>query len=323
MPDYQRVYDRLADDESKIYFDARKAYLTDPSLTGFYSIIRRAGVSYQFRDLPSSGCGGFVLWGHDDDLTGYHTLVLRDAGFSVAAPGLSEEECLDLVLNHGYAALVPRRSRHTVPEIIPQDRIICVEDHLVGRCGWQYFDYFLPQPGECFLDGGALDGNTTAQFIKWCGGCYDSIDAFEPNPLQKDLCRENLRQIGNPAIRFYDRALWNQDETLSFEAHPGSKWDARISGSGQYSVAAAAADSLLRDKPITFIKLDVEGAELNALKGAAQIIRRNRPRMAISIYHDPWDFIHIPLYLLSLVPDYRFAIRHYHSDLIETILYVF
>lgn len=323
MPDHQLVYDRLVDDESRIYFDARKSHLTDPSLTRFYSIIRKAGISYRFRELPQPGCRGFVLWGETDDRFAYHTLLLQDAGYRVAGADTSPEECSRLVHDCGYAVMVPREFRDTVPRQIPEDKIICLEDHLVGRCGWQYFDYFKPQPGECFLDGGALDGNTTVQFIEWCGGQYESIYAFEPNPLQIELCRDNLRQIGDPSIRFFDQALWDQDETLSFEAYPQSKWGAHISGSGQYSVPAVAADPLLRDQKITFIKLDVEGAELQALKGAEQIILKNRPRMAVSIYHNPEDFINIPLYLLSLVSDYRFAIRHYHSDQIETLLYVF
>ena len=323
MLEYKLVYDRLVDDESRIIFNARKTYLTDTSLTCFYSIIRKTSISYRFRELPQPKCCGFVLWGAVDDRLLYHTLLLQDAGYCVVGADTSPEECFRLVHDCSFAVIVPCEFLDTVPPQIPEDKIISLENHLVGRRGWQYFDYFKPEIGECFLDGGALDGNTSFQFIQWCGEQYENIYAFEPNPLQKELCRENLRQSGKPGIHFFDQALWDQSKTLSFEAHPQSKWDAHISGSGQFSVPAVTADSILDGEKITFIKLDVEGAELQALKGAKQIILKNHPRMAISIYHHPKDFVSIPLYLLSLVPDYRFAIRHYHSDQIETILYVF
>jgi len=77
----------------------------------------------------------------------------------------------------------------------------------------------------------------------------------------------------------------------------------------------------LKDENITFIKMDIEGAELNALKGAANIIARLRPKLAISVYHRPNHMIDIPLYLKSLIPDYKLYLRHYSIYPQETILY--
>ena len=74
---------------------------------------------------------------------------------------------------------------------------------------------------------------------------------------------------------------------------------------------------------MTFIKLDVEGSELEVLMGAAETIKRDHPRMAISVYHKTNDLFNVAHYLLSLMDNCNFAIRHYHSDHIETILYVF
>lgn len=64
-----------------------------------------------------------------------------------------------------------------------------------------------------------------------------------------------------------------------------------------------------------------EGAELEALRGASETIRKDNPRMAICIYHKPEDLYQIPGYLLSLVPEYRFKIRQYTSMNWETVLY--
>ena len=67
--------------------------------------------------------------------------------------------------------------------------------------------------------------------------------------------------------------------------------------------------------------MDIEGAELEALRGAKETIRKDRPRMAICIYHKPEDLYEIPGYLLSLVPEYRFKVRQYTSMSWETVLY--
>lgn len=323
MCDYNCVFSKLTDEISKVYFKARREYLIDPSLSGFYSNLRRIHNNYVFRELPSKKEVGIVIWGEPDDKSHYHSMLLQDAGYLVAGTDLSTEQREFLLLKSGYSVLVTRQTVSSLPPSIPKDKTIYVEDHLVGRHGWQYFDFFQPNADEIFLDGGALDGDTSMQFIQWCNGQFGKIIAFEPNPLQRDVCQKKLENLNNRFISFYDKALWKENAMLRFEAYSDSKWDAHVSANGQYQVAAVSADSILEGEKISFIKLDVEGAELEALKGAERIILRNRPRMAVSIYHHPYDFIQIPIYLLSLVPDYRFAIRHYHSDLIETILYVF
>lgn len=82
-----------------------------------------------------------------------------------------------------------------------------------------------------------------------------------------------------------------------------------------------ALDDLAGDEDVTYIKLDVEGAERKALQGAEKIIRKNHPRLAVSIYHKPEDILELPEYILSLHGDYRFYIRHYQMSPCETILY--
>ena len=70
-----------------------------------------------------------------------------------------------------------------------------------------------------------------------------------------------------------------------------------------------------------FIKADIEGAEMNLLHGAKKIIQKYKPKLAISIYHTIMDFFEIPLYIKSLVPEYKMAIRHYSNNTTETVLY--
>ncbi len=78
----------------------------------------------------------------------------------------------------------------------------------------------------------------------------------------------------------------------------------------------------MKGEDVTFIKMDVEGAEMKALMGAQNIIISKRPKLAICIYHmPPEDFWEIPIYIKSLVPEYKIFIRHYNFDILDTICY--
>jgi hypothetical protein len=80
-------------------------------------------------------------------------------------------------------------------------------------------------------------------------------------------------------------------------------------------------DELLKGGPATFIKMDIEGAELVALKGAKQTIKKYKPKLAVCVYHKPLDIVEIPLYLKKLVPEYKLFLRHYSDFGFDTIRY--
>lgn len=97
--------------------------------------------------------------------------------------------------------------------------------------------------------------------------------------------------------------------------------DSRITDTGTVSIDARKLDDVLQGKKVTFIKMDIEGAELAALRGAEKIIREQRPRLAICVYHKPEDIWEIPSLILSCNPDYRLYLRHYSITETETVLY--
>lgn len=80
-------------------------------------------------------------------------------------------------------------------------------------------------------------------------------------------------------------------------------------------------DEFFKNDNIDFIKMDIEGAELQALKGGINTIQRNRPILSICIYHSPEDFVSIPIYLYNILENYSYSILHHTNEYVESILY--
>lgn len=334
------ISDRLVDDMSRVYFEARKDFLTDPRISHFYEKIHSLQINYTIRDIEvfckNVETKGWIVWG-SDDIALYHYRLLSDSAYPVLGicggdnlaheadiPLIGMKECIQLVNNGNCTLLCGSKERYrknSLLELLDTHRVLVVENHLVGRCGRQYFDFFKANGEESFLDGGSLDGKTSMDFLKWCNGNYNEIYAFEPNPKVADLCKRRLQYVER--CTFYEKALWSEDGTIWFDNYNKGKWDACISSSGNISVECVSIDSIMKEKHISFIKLDVEGAELEVLHGAKECIIKNKPRMAISVYHHAEDLFLIADFLMKLDSAYKFAIRHYHSDTIETVLYVF
>lgn len=121
-------------------------------------------------------------------------------------------------------------------------------------------------------------------------------------------------------IYLYQKGVWCKSGNLKFNIKKDGTTKATDEEEG-IELDVVAIDEMLKGKICGFIKMDIEGSEYEALKGAQRTIRKDHPILAISIYHKPEDVIQIPEYILELSESYRFYIRHYSTDLSETILY--
>lgn len=183
----------------------------------------------------------------------------------------------------------------------------------------QYFDkgFLFPSEHEVFIDGGALDGGDSLNFIHWCGGKYDAIYAFEPD--RKNLGKLYEAAEGKSNFVICPMGLWNKEKILRFSS--GNAGNCAVSDVGDTMIQVSSIDKILNGKPATYIKMDIEGSELEALKGAENTIRTYKPRLAICVYHKPEDIVKIPAYILRLNPDYKLYLRHYSYLDTETVLY--
>jgi FkbM family methyltransferase len=171
---------------------------------------------------------------------------------------------------------------------------------------------------EVFADGGAYTGDTLLTFIRKTGGKYARCYAFEPEPENAAALSAKAGQRGLRDVSVIAKGLWSKAAKLRFAAAEGTTGSA-ISETGGASIEVDTIDNLAPDA--TYIKLDVEGAELEALKGAAETIRRNRPKLAVCLYHKPEDLLEIPEFIKALVPEYRFFLRQHQPVSCELVLY--
>lgn len=236
---------------------------------------------------------------------------------------LSVQECCKL---HTDAIIIisSRRFREEmydglVKERFPMENVIIpMHGLLVGFNGNQYYDVFSPRKNEIFVDAGAFDGETLLEYAKWAGDNHKKAYCME---LQKEMIPiiKNKIKVNNiKNICIQNKAAWYKKEELFFEENGAGSG---IRENGKVGVQAIDIDSMVEEDKVTFIKMDIEGAELEALEGAQNTIKKYSPRLAICIYHKFWDVISIADYILSLNPDYRFVIRHYASNMWETVLY--
>lgn len=185
----------------------------------------------------------------------------------------------------------------------------------------QYFnpDFIHYEENEIFVDAGCLNLGTSILLSKNCPN-LQKVYAYEPDPQNYQQCLQNAAQLPNTIVKVFPYGTWSQKATLSFMA--SSDGSSRITDDGQVSIETISIDETIdaQDR-VTFIKMDVEGAELESLKGARQTIQRCKPKLAICIYHKPEDMTEIPLLIKSIVPEYKLYIRHHSNSVAETVLY--
>lgn len=187
----------------------------------------------------------------------------------------------------------------------------------------QYFptdDIFLINDNEIFIDAGGYDGSTTIDFYNWSGNNYKKSYILEADETLFNVCKEKIKLRHIPNTEILNKAAYYKTGYVSFDASNFDTGSAMISDDGR-KVETITIDEMLNGSEATYIKMDIEGGEMDALLGAKKTIHTFRPKLAISIYHWDDDLWKIPFYLMSEYPFYKFYIRHYTKITAETILY--
>ena len=184
-------------------------------------------------------------------------------------------------------------------------------------------DFYPISSDEVLFDCGAFTGDTIEDFVTFTNKKYKKIVAFEPD--EKNVKRLNAfinNKIENVVV--IQKATGDKNGKVAF-LNDGNMFSKTVDvkdSSDELSVDIVRLDNYIDYHP-TLIKMDIEGAELDSLIGATQIIKTLKPKLAICIYHMPFDFYEIPKFLKSLVPEYKFKVRQHESGFCETVLYAY
>ncbi len=199
-------------------------------------------------------------------------------------------------------------------------RVFLLSDisHVMRPAGEQYFDEKVRlTEQEVFVDCGAYIGDTAMEFIQRVNGKYGQIYMFEAEESKFEQIRKNL--AGYP-YKLYPYGVWSENGELCFDAEGSSASKVSDDGNG-IQVEVTALDNIHFDKIPTFIKMDIEGAEKQALLGAREMISKYHPKLAVCIYHKWEDLFELPLLMKEFYAGYKLYIRHYSDHFAETVCY--
>ncbi|MDR0932052.1 MAG: FkbM family methyltransferase [Victivallales bacterium] len=185
--------------------------------------------------------------------------------------------------------------------------------------GLEYYPLNRPFQFCCpvnFIDCGAFTGDTIGELVKEME--FESIAAFEPDPETFKLLRDFLAVKKIPGkILTIQAGVGESNQILSFS----SAQDGSAFGSGELNIPVFSLDSLFFAYRVDFIKMDIEGSESAALKGAAELIKRENPVLAISVYHKPEDLWELPLLIKKLYPASHLFLRTPRGSYHDTVCY--
>ena len=188
---------------------------------------------------------------------------------------------------------------------------------------------FKPEPGDIVLDGGACWGDSTLYFAHEAGD-KGKVFSFEFVPKNLSILKSNIERnphlSGN--IEIIEHPMWDKsgEELYCADHGPGSSVNNQkpTDQINPMIFKTLSIDDLVAKNQlhsVDFIKMDIEGSEMNALIGAEKTLKKFRPKLAISVYHKPDDFVTIPSYLNGLNLGYEFYLDHHTIHVWETVLY--
>ncbi len=186
----------------------------------------------------------------------------------------------------------------------------------------EYFETGILQfrDKECFVDAGAFNGDSIKAFMEAVDGNFEKIYGFELDPHNYGMILDDKKITDDDRICIFQKGI-SSGKMVSGIISNGT--GSHMAENGGESVDLINLDSILENKKVTFIKMDIEGAEMDGLEGAEHIISEQRPKLAISVYHKLDDLWKIPQYIKQLCPAYKIYLRHHTAVAWDTDCYAY
>lgn len=182
----------------------------------------------------------------------------------------------------------------------------------------QYFEYefYEKRDDECFVDCGAFDGISLKTFLKENDNQFEHYYGFEPDKENYKKLEEYVGTLSDDnqrKMKIFESAVYDVtgiDKLYALNG-PGSF----MADIGNEEIKTTTIDNALNGQKATYIKMNIEGSEMQALKGAEQTIRTYKPALAIAGYHKTWDLWEVPMLIKKFNPEYKVYLRSYMNHL--------
>ncbi len=227
-----------------------------------------------------------------------------------------------------YEMMADEKSKETLDQLI-EFRLTYNFKHILNVClpyELHYFDADIisKTSNEVFYDIGAFDGDSTEKCLEYFNNTCKSIHLFEPDGNLLEKAKEKLKNHKN--IIYNQLGVFDKDTVLYFNATGdlGGSFannDFQKNDETIIKINTVAIDNYLHSDKPTYIKMDIEGVEPEAIYGGRQIIKDYKPKLAISAYHMPshlWSLAH---QILAIQPNYKLYLRHYTKNVFESVMY--
>ena len=340
----RKIYDLLEDEESKIVFKNRLLYLVTGERKYIHHMVEYnypehyqnfAEICKRATEIVLYGAGDYCYSAFEacleyaDRKPDYICDSNEEKWGKIGPGGLQVISPEELKREHKEATVIIStvQCKDEIMEKLkadfPDERVFALGLNLSDiTLEEQYFDKGIVSfdaNGEYFVDGGAFDLKTSLILSKKT--LVKKVYAFEADLLNKEKIEDSQEKNPELSVELHMQGLWDKQETLFFES--GEEMESKIADNeaeGNSRIEAVSLDEAVNDK-VTFIKMDIEGAELKALQGAKNTIMKQHPKLAICVYHKPEDMIDIPSYIHEIVPEYKLYMRHYADFQYDTVLY--
>lgn len=243
--------------------------------------------------------------------------------WGILSDDISKELLIERLSEIFYYIGLPMHSYVTTPQtFIPPELRTSISPLCDFYNKKQYFPEDIVQlsENECFVDGGAYIGDTINSFISATNNRFEKIYAFEVEPNNYEKCK--TVHGSDRRIEIYPYGISDETKEVYVSLGKSTLGQHRISTNGDIISKAVSIDEILKNRRVTFIKMDIEGEELEALEGGKNTILTQKPTLAISAYHKASDIFDIPLWIKKINSEYKIYFRH-HGDrcLYDTVCY--
>jgi FkbM family methyltransferase len=183
-------------------------------------------------------------------------------------------------------------------------------------------ELMTPSENEVFVDCGSFQGDTIPSFTSHWNGRFRHIFAVEPDPQNREVLATTARNMGlTDRLTVIPYAVGHQSGMVSF-ASSGTMASRIVEGGEQsISVECRRLDDISWPVTPTYVKMDIEGAEPQALIGATDLLRRHQPILAVCTYHRTEHLWQIPNFIRSVAPEYNLFLRRYAEECWEGVCY--